>query len=104
MNPGADKYVSRMCLVLTIYHCLNSVYGEEGWTQEGRSVVGSYWREWDTFKTEVFRGKIKLALPAASTTAKPTVGNFGLAASTHSQFGLDAQAEFGFPLANEEES
>jgi hypothetical protein len=102
-DPGADKYVWRVCLALTLYHCINSAYGEQGWTQEGRNAVGVYFREWDTFKRDVIRRDIKLSLPVASTVPKPTVGNFGFGSSPHSQFGLDVHSAHGFPLINEEE-
>jgi len=36
-DPGADKYVWRVCLALTLYHCINSAYGEQGWTSLVRS-------------------------------------------------------------------
>jgi len=102
-DPGADKYVWRICLALTLYHCLNSVYAEQGWTQEGLSAVGSYWREWDEFKGDVASKRIKLSLPVAKTVPTPTLGNFKLGKSPYSQFGVDAGSEHGFPLTNEED-
>ena len=41
-DPGADKYVWRVCLALTLYHCINSAYGEQGWTGEGRNAAKFY--------------------------------------------------------------
>ena len=102
-DPGADKYVWRVCLALTLYHCINSAYGEQGWTQEGRAAVGVYFRDWDTFKRDVIRHDIKLSLPVASTAPKPTVGNFNLSESHYSRFGLDAHYEHGFPFVNDED-
>ena len=102
-DPGADKYVWRICLALTLYHCINSTYGEQGWTGEGRNAAEAYWREWDIFKRDVTFNKIKLGLDVASTIPTPTVGNFQLGRSTGSQFGLDGRTEYGFPLENEEE-
>jgi hypothetical protein len=102
-DPGADKYVWRVCLALTLYHCINSAYGEEGWTGEGRTAVGVYWKEWDVFKTDLLRSRIKLSLPVATTVPTPTVGSFTLRRSDYSQFGLDVNADHGFPLAEEEE-
>ena len=96
-DPGADKYVWRICLALTLYHCINSAYGEQGWTGEGRKVIGAYSREWEEFKGDVFRGKIKLSLPVAKTIPIPTVGNFDLDRSAFSKFGLDTHSEHGFP-------
>lgn len=102
-DPGADKYVWRICLALTIYHCLNSVYGEEGWTGEGRAAVNVYWQEWLEFKGDVSKGKIKLSLSVAKTVPTPTVGNFDLGRSAFSRFGLNTHSEHGFPLAEEDE-
>lgn len=102
-NPGADKYVWRICLALTIYHCLNSVYGEEGWTGEGRAAVNVYWQEWLEFKEDVSKRKIKLSLAVAKTVPTPTVGNFDLNRSAFSRFGLDTHSEHGFPLNDEDE-
>jgi hypothetical protein len=102
-DPGADKYVWRVCLAVTLYHCINSAYGEQGWTGEGRTASNAYRREWDDFKGEVLGGKIKLSLPVAKTVPTPTVGNFDLGRSAFSKFGLDAHSEHGFPLVNEED-
>jgi hypothetical protein len=102
-DPGADKYVWRVCLALTLYYCINSAYGEQGWTGEGQRAEGSYWHEWEIFKGDVIRRKIKLSLQVASSVPKPTVGNFDLKSSPHSRFGLDAHSEHGFPLNNEED-
>jgi len=102
-DPGADKYVWRVCLALTLYRCLNAVYGEEGWTGDGRAAIRAYYREWDEFKSAILTGKIKLSLAVAATVPIPTVGNFNLARSAHSQFGVDTNSEYGFPLVNEEE-
>ncbi|NIT35144.1 MAG: hypothetical protein GTN49_01370 [candidate division Zixibacteria bacterium] len=102
-DPGADKYVWRVCLALTLYHCLNSVYGGEGWTREGRSAVQVYWREWDDFKRDVTVNKIKLSLPVATTMPKPTVGNFDLGKSAFSKFGLDVGSSHGFPFGDDED-
>ncbi|NIT37433.1 MAG: hypothetical protein GTN49_13215 [candidate division Zixibacteria bacterium] len=102
-DPGADKYVWRVCLALTLYYCINSAYGEQGWTQEGRTVVAVYWRDWEEFKRDVTRSRIKLSLSVASTVPKPTVGNLDLGRSDYSQFGLDGVSEHGFPLVNEED-
>jgi hypothetical protein len=102
-DPGADKYVWRVCLALTLYHCINSAYGEQGWTGEGRTAVANYWQEWDNFKMDLLRRRIKLSLPVSSNVPKPTVGSLDLGRSDHSQFGLDSHSENGFPLANEEE-
>ena len=102
-DPGADKYVWRVCLALTLYHCINSAYGEQGWTGEGRTASNAYWREWDDFKGEVLRAKIKLSLPVATTVPTPTVGNFDLGSSPHSQFGLDTHSDHGIPLVNDED-
>jgi hypothetical protein len=102
-DPGADKYVWRICLALTLYHCINSVYGEEGWTGEGRKVISAYSREWEEFKGDVFRAKIKLSLPVAKTIPKPTVGNFDLGRSAFSKFGLDTHSEHGFPALEDDD-
>jgi hypothetical protein len=102
-NPGADKYVWRICLALTIYHCLNSVYGEEGWTGEGRAAVNVYWQEWLEFKEDVSKAKIKLSLAVSKTVPIPTVGNFELGRSAFSQFGLDNHSEHGFPFDNDDD-
>jgi hypothetical protein len=102
-NPGADKYVWRICLAVTIYHCLNSVYGEEGWTGEGRAAVNVYWQEWLEFKEDVSKRKIKLSLAVAKTVPTPTVGNFDLSRSAFSRFGLDTHSEHGFPFNDEDE-
>ena len=102
-DPGADKYVWRVCLALTLYYCINSAYGEEGWTGEGRNAVNAYRQEWDTFRVAIFRRRIKLSLPVAATVPTPTVGNLDLGESAYSQFGLDTLAEQGFPLVNEED-
>ena len=102
-DPGADKYVWRVCLAMTLYHCINSAYGEEGWTQEGRKIVNAYWREWENFKRDVAQSRIKLSLPVASTIPTPTVGNFDLGRSAHSQFGLDAHSDPAFPFINEDD-
>jgi hypothetical protein len=102
-DPGADKYVWRVCLALTLYHCINSAYGEEGWTQEGRKIVNAYWREWENFKREAQGCKIKLSLPVAKTTPKPTVGNFDLDSNQHSRFSLDGLSEYKFPLRDDED-
>ena len=101
-DPGADKYVWRVCLALTLYHCINSAYGEEGWVEEGRSAVGVYWNEWNIFKTDILRSTIKLTLPVTATVPTPTIGNFELRQSGHSRFGLDINNVTGFPLAEEE--
>ena len=102
-DPGADKYVWRVCLALTLYHCINSAYGEQGWTGEGRNAAATYWQEWDNFKMDLLRRRIKLSLPVSSNVPKPTVGNLELGRSDHSQFGLDTHSEHGFPFANEED-
>jgi hypothetical protein len=102
-DPGADKYVWRVCLALTLYHCLNSVYGEEGWTGEGRTAAGTYWREWDTFKKDLTSSRIKLSLPVARTIPKPTLGNFGLGRSAFSKFGLDTHSGWPLPVPEDEE-
>ena len=101
-DPGADKYVWRVCLAMTLYHCINSAYGEEGWTGEGRTVAATYWHEWDTFKNDIARGRIKLSLNVASTVPTPTVGNFDLGKSAFSRFGLNRNSEHGFPNDNED--
>jgi hypothetical protein len=101
-DPGADKYVWRVCLALTLYHCINSAYGEQGWTGEGRDAAGAYWHEWDEFKRDVTRKKIKLSLAVAKTVPVPTVGNFDLGRSAFSKFGLDNHSEHGFPFPDEE--
>jgi hypothetical protein len=102
-DPGADKYVWRVCLALTLYHCINSAYGEQGWTGEGRTAAGTYYREWDKFSGDVVGSKIKLSLPVAKTIPTPTVGNFDLGRSAFSKFGLDTHSEHGFPLVDEED-
>ena len=102
-NPGTDKYVWRICLALIIYHCLNSVYGEEGWTGEGRAAVNVYWQEWLEFKEDVSKCKIKLSLSVSKTMPKPTVGNFDLGRSAFSKFGLDIHSEHGFPFDNDDD-
>ncbi|NIT35846.1 MAG: hypothetical protein GTN49_05000 [candidate division Zixibacteria bacterium] len=102
-DPGADKYVWRVCLALTLYHCLNSVYGEEGWMTEGRNAIGAYWREWNDFRDNVQRSKIKLSLPQAKTVPTPGVGNFELTSSPYSKFGIKTHNEHGFPLPNDED-
>ena len=102
-DPGADKYVWRVCLALTLYHCINSAYGEQGWTGEGRNVAATYWHEWDAFKSDVTAKKIKLSLPVAKTVPLPTVGNFDLGRSAFSKFGLDVHSEHGFPFTDEED-
>ncbi len=102
-DPGADKYVWRVCLALTLYHCINSAYGEQGWTQEGRTAIGAYWQEWLNFKVDVSNKRIKLSLKVAKTVPTPTVGNFDLGRSAFSSFGLDAHSEHGFPLVDEED-
>jgi hypothetical protein len=101
-DPGADKYVWRVCLALTLYHCINSAYGEQGWTGEGRNAAATYWHEWDGFKGDVASKKIKLSLPVAMTVPIPTVGNFDLGRSAFSSFGLDAHSEHRFPLVDDE--
>ena len=101
-DPGADKYVWRVCLALTLYHCLNSAYAEHGWADEGRTCLGAYWNEWETFKQDVGRRVIKLSLQIASTVPTPTVGNLALSKSPYSRFGLDANAEYSFPENNED--
>jgi hypothetical protein len=102
-DPGVDKYVWRVCLALTLYYCLNSVYGDQGWTHEGRDAVGTYWQEWDVFKHDLINRRVKLSLPVAQTVPKPTVGNFGLSRSEHSVFGWDVPRKGGFPFKDEEE-
>ena len=102
-DPGADKYVWRVCLALTLYHCINSAYGEQGWTGEGQRAVSTYWHEWEVFKDDVRRRKIKLSLKVASTVPKPTVGNLPLSRSAFSRFGLDTHSEHGFPFEQEED-
>jgi hypothetical protein len=102
-DPGADKYVWRVCLALTLYHCINSVSGEQGWTQEGLSAVGSYWRDWDGFKGDIAAKRIKLSLSVAATVPTPTVGNFDLGRSAFSKFGLDTHSKHGFPFTDEED-
>jgi hypothetical protein len=101
-NPGADKYVWRICLALTLYHCLNSVYGEQGWTGEGRTAANVYSKEWSDFKNDVIKNKIKLSLNVAKTIPTPTVGNFDLKRSAFSKFGLDTHSEHGFPFEDED--
>ncbi len=102
-DPGADKYVWRVCLALTLYHCINSTYGEQGWTGEGRNAVAASPQQWEVFKRDIIRGVIKVSLPVSSTVPTPTVGNFDLNRSAFSEFGLDNNTEFGFPLEAEEE-
>jgi hypothetical protein len=102
-DPGADKYVWRVCLALTLYHCINSAYGEQGWTGEGRTAANVYSKEWSDFKKDVIKSKIKLSLNVAKTIPTPTVGNFDLSRSAFSQFGLDTRSEHGFPSNDEEE-
>jgi hypothetical protein len=102
-DPGADKYVWRVCLALTLYHCINSAYGEQGWTSEGRTAVRAYWREWENFRGAVFASRVKLSLPVAATVPTPTVGNFDLGRSAYSRFGLDTHPEHAFPLADEDD-
>ena len=102
-DPGADKYVWRICLALTLYHCINSAYGEQGWTQGGSNAIGAYWHEWETFKTDVLRRKVKLSLSVAGTVPKPTVGNFDLGSSPHSRFNLNGLSEHRFPFTDEED-
>ncbi|MEE8640317.1 MAG: hypothetical protein V3T41_07900 [bacterium] len=102
-DPGADKYVWRICLALTLYHCINSAYGEQGWTGEGRNAANSYYREWEEFKREVSWAKIKLSLPVAKTVPTPTVGNISLGRSSHSVFGLDVPAGGGFPFTDDDD-
>jgi hypothetical protein len=102
-DPGADKYVWRVCLALTLYHCINSAYGEQGWTGEGRNAVNAYLKEWEDFRVGVIRRRIKLSLTVASTVPKATVGNVNLNSSTYSQFGLSGLSEHGFPLINDED-
>jgi hypothetical protein len=102
-DPGADKYVWRVCLALTLYHCINSAYGEQGWTGEGRTAVAVYWRDFEEFKRAIGRNSIKLSLPVALTIPKPTVGNIDLGRSDYSQFGLNGHTENGFPLINDED-
>ena len=102
-DPGADKYVWRVCMALTLYHCVNSAYGEQGWTGEGRTAAGTYWREWDKFKEDILGRKIKLALVPAKTIPIPTVGNLGLSRSKYSAFGLNVPEGSGFPFKDEEE-
>jgi len=101
-DPGADKYVWRVCLALTLYHCINSAYGEQGWTGEGRTAINMYSREWEDFSGKVLRSKIKLSLPVAKTIPKPTVGNFDLRSSSRSVFGLDVPGGSRFPLEEED--
>ena len=93
----------RVCLALTLYHCINSAYGEQGWTGEGRNAATIYHAEWEEFKQDILRAKIKLALPVAKTTPVPTVVNFDLRSSEHSQFGLDGPGRPAFPLKNEDD-
>ena len=102
-DPGADKYVWRICLALTLYHCINSAFGEQGWTGEGRKAAGTYFREWDKFGEDIVKSKIKLSLPVAKTVPIPTVGNFDLGRSAFSKFGLNTHAEHGFPFPDEED-
>ncbi len=102
-NPGADKYVWRVCLALTLYHCINSAYGEQGWTGEGRTAAGTDWREWDVFKQDLTRRRIKLSLQVATSVPKPTVGNIDLGRSAFSRFGLDGNSEHAFPLIDDED-
>jgi hypothetical protein len=102
-DPGADKYVWRVCLALTLYHCINSAYGEQGWTGEGRTAAATYWHEWEAFKSDVTSKKIKLSMAVAKTVPIPTVGNFDLGRSAFSKFGLDTHSEHGFPLVDEED-
>jgi hypothetical protein len=102
-DPGADKYVWRVCLALTLYHCINSAFGEQGWTQEGSSAAGAYWREWENFRYDISKRQIKLALPVAQTTPTPTVGNFELGKSVFSRFGLNTDGLPKFPLGDEDD-
>jgi hypothetical protein len=102
-DPGADKYVWRVCLALTLYHCINSAYGEQGWTGEGRTAVNAYRKEWDNFRIAIFRRQVKLSLPVAATVPTPTVGNFDVRVCPQSQFGLDTHSEYGIPLVNDED-
>jgi hypothetical protein len=101
-DPGADKYVWRVCLALTLYHCVNSAYGEQGWTQEGRNVSNSYWKECETFKFDVAHNKIKLSLSVATTMPTPSVGNFDLGRSAFSRFGLNKHPGPGFPFDDDD--
>jgi hypothetical protein len=102
-DPGADKYAWRVCLALTLYHCINSAYGEQGWTGEGKNASNAYYREWGSFKENLQAVKIRLALPVAKTVPLPTVGNFDLGRSAFSKFGLDTHSEHGFPFTDEED-
>jgi len=97
-DPGADKYVWRVCLALTLYHCINSAYGEQGWTGEGRGASKNYWKEYETFKFDVAHNKVKLSLTVAKTMPTPSVGNFDLGRSAFSKFGLNKHPGPGFPF------
>jgi hypothetical protein len=102
-DPGTDKYVWRVCMALTLYHCLNSVYGEEGWASEGRKAIGAYWREWNDFRENIQSRRIKLSLSVAKSVPLPTVGNFDLGRSAFSKFALDTHSEHGFPFPDEDD-
>jgi len=101
-DPGADGYAWRACLCLTLYYALNSAFGEQGFTDDQRKAVGAYWFEWDQFRADVQRGKVKLSLTPATTQPVPSVGNLDLSESPYTQFDLDSLREHGFPLVNEE--
>ncbi len=102
-DPGADKYVWRVCLALTLYHCLNSVFGEQGWNLGGGNAAGAYWREWENFRHDLSERKLKLSLLVAKTMPQPTVGNIDLGRSVFSRFGLDAHPVPKFPNFEDEE-
>jgi hypothetical protein len=102
-DPGADKYVWRICLALTLYHCINSTFGEQGWTPDGRNAVHKYRREWEIFKEDILSNKIKLSLAVAATKPLPTVSNFELPKSAFSRFGLDMHSDYGFPSEGEDD-
>jgi hypothetical protein len=102
-DPGADKYVWRICLALTLYHCINSAYGEQGWTGEGRSAAAAYWQEWDVFKGDVLRSQLKLSLKVSRNIPTPTVGNFDLGKSAFSSFGLNKHPGPGFPFGEDDD-
>ena len=101
-DPGADGYVWRACLCLTLYYALNSAFGEQGFKEDQRSAVGAYWYEYDQFRKDVQGGRVKLSLTPATTQPAPAVHNLDLGESSYSQFDLDSNHEKGFPLVNDE--
>lgn len=101
-DPGADGYVWRACLCLTLYYALNSAFGEQGMTGDQRTAVGAYWFEYDQFRKDVQDRRVKLSLTPAATQPAPSVTNLDLGTSEYSQFGLDPLHDNGFPLVNDE--